>query len=219
MSRSQPRASWSRLGTPGSGPNSRSLAWLREASSLSRRIFRAGRIEVGQMNAGPAFTTTCACLYGSAAFTPVKTRETRFLSKNGSAPLTRRGRRRSAFDLSQSLPGETRHVGVKANMEKTNDPVDRCFCLRISFRNLGPSNVASAALSDGRHYHAGRSRVRSWHDTSWRCLRCQSHQTPGPQASPQVRGVGRRERLRSVVLSRSIVARRVAKCAESGKAH
>jgi hypothetical protein len=86
-------------------------------------------------------------------------------------------------------------------MEKTNDPVDRCFCLRLSFRNLGASYVTSAALSDGRHYYAGRSRMRSGHDTSWWCLRRQSYQTSSPQAGPQVRGVGCRERLRSVVLS------------------
>jgi hypothetical protein len=70
-------------GDAGEWTNSRSLAWLREASSLSRRIFRAERIEVGQMNAGPAFTPTCACRYGSAAFTPVETLETRFLAKKG----------------------------------------------------------------------------------------------------------------------------------------
>ena len=91
-------------------------------------------------------------------------------------------------------------VDLEANMEKTNDPVDRCFCLRLSFRNLGASDVASAALSDGRHYHASRSRMRSWQDTGCWCLRGQNHQAPSPQASPQVRGVGCRERLRSVVL-------------------
>ena len=91
-------------------------------------------------------------------------------------------------------------VDLEANMEKTNDPVDRCFCLRLSFRNVGASDVASAALSDGRHYHASRSRMRSWQDTGCWCLRGQNHQTPSPQASPQVRGVGCRERLRPVVL-------------------
>ena len=42
--------------------------------------------------------------------------------------------------------------------------------------------------------------MRSWQDTGCWCLRCQNHQAPSPQASPQVRGVGCRERLRSVVL-------------------
>jgi len=104
---------------------------------------------------------------------------------------------------------------VEAKHGGSYDQGDSYRRLCLSHCNVSPGAVTGAASSVGSNDHASRLRMRAGQDTRRRCLRGPNHKTPSPPARPQVRGVGRRECLRSMVLSSGLgAARRSVSAAE-----
>jgi len=65
-------------------------------------------------------------------------------------------------------------------MGRKHDQTSRCYFHR-SNRIARTGNASCAGLGSGQLGHASSRWMRSGQDTSKRCLRCQDHQTPGPQ--------------------------------------
>ena len=80
--------------------------------------------------------------------------------------------------------------------EESNDQIDICCCLHLSYRNLSARNNTRTASSVGRHNHASSACVRRGYAHGQWSLR----DDYGPPPSPQVPGVGCGARLPKVGL-------------------
>jgi hypothetical protein len=82
------------------------------------------------------------------------------------------------------------------DMGETYVPIGRFFSLRVSHHNVITSYAGCTGGRVRGNGRASRLRMRTGYDKSCRCVRGQNYQTP----SPQVRGVGCRDRLPSVAI-------------------